>query len=132
MVCKNCGAQLEEGAIFCGECGTKIEPKTPKAQDSGFGITPSKITDIEISNSNTSSDVNPNTNANISVMTGGRMINKWTAFFLCLFLGFFGIHKFYEGKTGMGILYLFTGGLFYIGWIIDIFVILTKPNPYYV
>ena len=32
---------------------------------------------------------------------------------LCLFLGALGVHKFYEGKVGMGILYLgaFTGVL---------------------
>lgn len=58
--------------------------------------------------------------------------NKWTAFFLCFFLGFFGAHKFYEGKTGMGVLYLFTAGLFCFGYLIDIFAILMKPNPYYV
>ena len=49
-----------------------------------------------------------------------------------IFLGVLGGHKFYEGKVGMGILYLFTGGLFCIGWIIDIIVLLTKPNPYFV
>ena len=43
-----------------------------------------------------------------------------------------GAHKFYEGKVGMGILYLLTCGLFGIGWIVDIIIILTKPNTYYV
>ena len=58
--------------------------------------------------------------------------NKWVAFFLCLFFGIFGAHKFYEGKIGMGILYLFTFGLFGIGWFIDCIVLLFKPNPYFV
>ena len=65
-------------------------------------------------------------------MMPGLIRNKWTAFFLCLFLGFIGAHKFYEGKTGMGILYLLTLGLFGIGWFIDFIVLLFKPNPYYV
>lgn len=52
--------------------------------------------------------------------------------FSCLFLGVLGAHKFYEGKAGMGILYLFTMGLFRIGWPVDRIVLLTKPNPYYV
>jgi TM2 domain-containing membrane protein YozV len=43
-----------------------------------------------------------------------------------------GAHKFYEGKTGMGILYILTGGLFYIGVIVDFIALLCKPNPYYV
>lgn len=32
----------------------------------------------------------------------------------------------------MGILYLFTLGLFGIGWLIDTIILLFKPNPYYV
>lgn len=54
------------------------------------------------------------------------------ALVLCIFLGFLGGHKFYEGKAGMGILYLFTGGLFGIGVLIDFIIILFKPNPYFV
>ena len=57
--------------------------------------------------------------------------NKWVSFLLCLFLGYLGIHKFYEGRVLMGILYLFTGGLFGIGIIVDLIVLLFKPNPYY-
>lgn len=44
---------------------------------------------------------------------------------LCLFLGVLGAHRFYTGYIGMGFLYLFTGGLFLIGWIIDLFNILS-------
>ena len=58
--------------------------------------------------------------------------NKWVALLLCLYLGFFGAHKFYEGNSKAGKLYLFTLGLFGIGWFVDLFVLLAKPNPYYV
>ena len=56
--------------------------------------------------------------------------NKWISLALCIFTvcG----HKFYEEKIGIGILYLFTGGIFGIGYIIDIITLLFKPNPYYV
>ena len=57
--------------------------------------------------------------------------NKWVAFFLCLLLGMFGAHKFYEGKIVMGIVYLCTAGLFGYGWLFDCIVLLFKPNPYY-
>lgn len=56
--------------------------------------------------------------------------NKWIALFLCLSLGWLGGHKFYEGKFGVGLLYICTFGLFMIGWIIDCFALLCKPNPY--
>lgn len=45
------------------------------------------------------------------------------ALLLCIFLGLFGAHRFYVGKAGTGLLYLFTSGLLGIGWIVDIFVI---------
>ena len=35
-----------------------------------------------------------------------RSVNKVVYLVLCFFLGGLGIHKFYAGKTGMGILYL--------------------------
>ncbi len=44
-------------------------------------------------------------------------------YLLWFFLGGIGLHKFYLRKTGMGVLYIFTGGLFVIGWLIDIFLI---------
>lgn len=62
---------------------------------------------------------------------GVKPRSKWLAFLLCLFLGYFGVHKFYEGKIGWGLLYLFTGGLCCFGWIIDIIALLFKPDPYY-
>ena len=57
--------------------------------------------------------------------------NKWITFFLCFFLGIFGVHKFYEGKTCLGILYLFSFGLFGIGVFIDLIISLTRPQEYY-
>lgn len=116
--CRHCGERIPEDAVICTHCGRQVEDfkKSGDAQPS-----------IVITNTNT----NANTN---QVMAGGigRARNKWVAFFLCLFLGFIGAHKFYEGKTGMGVLYLFTGGLCGIGWFIDLISLLFKPNPYYV
>lgn len=51
--------------------------------------------------------------------------NKIVALLLCIFLGEIGVHYFYVGRIGMGLLYFFTGGLFGIGWIVDIIKIAT-------
>lgn len=47
-------------------------------------------------------------------------------FIACLLGGWFGLHKFMEGKVGLGILYLLTGGLCGIGWIVDTIIYLVK------
>lgn len=114
--CKHCGEIIDKDCIICPKCGKQVEEL--KAEQPT----------VVVNNTNTNTNVNRNINNN----AGGRMKNKWTAFFLCLFLGFIGAHKFYEGKFGMGILYIFTVGLFGIGWLIDLIAILFKPNPYYV
>ena len=52
------------------------------------------------------------------------------AFLLFWFLGFLGIHRFYLGFTGLGILYLLTAAIFGIGWIVDLILfIIGKLKP---
>lgn len=41
------------------------------------------------------------------------------AWLLLTFLGLMGIHRFYMGKILTGLLYLLTGGLFFMGWLYD-------------
>jgi len=38
---------------------------------------------------------------------------------LLTFLGMFGIHRFYMGKVITGLIWLFTGGLFLVGYLYD-------------
>lgn len=51
--------------------------------------------------------------------------SRTVALVLCVLVGYLGIHHFYAGKTGIGVLYLFTAGLFGIGWIVDVVLIAT-------
>lgn len=115
--CKHCGGKIPENAVICTLCGCQVEEVKNADQPN-----------IVINNSNQ----NENVNANIAGAFGIRAKNKWVSFLLCLFLGYIGAHKFYEGKVGMGILYLFTFGLFGIGWFVDCIILLFKPNPYFV
>lgn len=103
--CKHCGEKILKEAVICVHCGLQVEELKQNER-------------IIINNSH------------INTRPGEK--NKWIAFALCIFLGAVGGHKFYEGKIGLGILYIFTGGLFGIGWLVDIIAILCKRNTYYV
>lgn len=115
--CKHCGKKIAEKAVICPLCGCQVEEIKSSKQEQQ---------PIVINNSN------QNVASANAVGGYGRPKNKWVALALCFFLGVLGAHKFYENKVGMGILYIFTGGLFGIGIIIDFITLLFKPNPYFV
>lgn len=150
MYCQKCGHELPENTIVCPDCGEKQQGKKfcqhcGKVIDEECVVCPQcgkQVKELQQQKAEQPQVVINNTNNNsanavasaraYAAGTGYRkVINKWAAFFLCLFLGYLGAHKFYEGKIGMGVLYLLTFGLFGIGWFVDLIIILCKPNPYY-
>lgn len=54
--------------------------------------------------------------------------NSEVAWLLLVFLGFFGIHRFYQGKLLTGFLYLISAGIFGIGWAYDICTLNSQLN----
>ena len=95
MFCQNCGKEIYDGAVVCTFCGC--------------------ATKNAYANQN-----------NVNASNGDYSEKDWlVTLLLCLFLGGIGIHRFYAGKTGTGILWLLTLGCFGIGTLIDLIMILT-------
>ena len=104
--CKFCGAKIPADAIVCSSCGRQVEElKTAPVTQTFF------------------------VNATAPFGTPGQK-NKWIALALCFFFGALGVHRFYEGKIGTGILWLCTLGLLGVGALTDFILIIFKPNPY--
>lgn len=124
--CPSCGANTnldeERGFGYCSFCGTKIV--------SGEHVYVHHV------NSEQKQETPPQ--QNYTYVTNNYYTNEqpnrsWeavseksrtAALLLCLFFGYLGVHHFYAGRIGLGILYLFTGGLFIIGAIVDFVMII--------
>lgn len=100
MFCKKCGKQIDDSAIMCPSCGAPTDNYT-QAQ-------PNVI-------------INNNTNGGVGYYP---YKNKLAAALLCFFLGVLGVHRFYVGKIGTGLIWLCTGGLCGFGALVDFIMIL--------
>ena len=105
VYCPQCGAQMLESDRYCTGCGWDAEhPDDPPLQ-AGKPRREPPVTPRRIG---PPSDY-----------------NRLTTFLLCLLLGFFGVHRFYVGRMGSGVLWLLTGGILAVGWIYDLVMIAT-------
>lgn len=121
MQCKHCGAEVGSEYRLCPYCRTELEYPTQN-QNNGGGQ-PTIIVQNVISNENAVSNRNNVGYAVRSVACSPK--SKKLTLILAIALGFFGIHRFYVGKVGSGIVWLFTGGGFFFGYIYDIIKVLS-------
>lgn len=123
--CKHCGEEIDKDCVICPKCGKQVE------EIGGSGNIPGGIIINNSNNASAAASAAASATVAAPVMQA-KPKNKWVAFFLCLFFGWMGAHKFYEGKIIFGVVYIVTCGLFTVGWLIDTILILLKPNPYYI
>ncbi|MCL2101585.1 MAG: TM2 domain-containing protein [Fibromonadales bacterium] len=114
MFCQNCGANVDEKAAVCIKCGVAIVPTAPPTTQTA---------------SSNAKPIDPKYQ-NISD-------KDWTVtLILSIFLGGFGVDRFYAGQIVMGLLKLIlpltitivtcgVGSIAYVWWLIDIILIVT-------
>jgi len=108
--CQHCGETIDQECVVCPKCGKQVK-------ELGMNQNPNVV--INNSSYANAAAVGGATNGGISPK------NKLVALLLAIFLGGFGIHRFYVGKIGTGIIWLCTGAFCGIGWIYDIIKIAT-------
>ncbi len=95
QICLKCGVQPMKGTDFCYSCGTETREQQVMCLKCGVSL---------------------------KLGTSDTEKSKTTAALLCClgFLAVAGIHRFYVGKIGTGVLWLLTAGVFFVGSIIDL------------
>ena len=96
-VCPQCGAPIEPGAVQCKFCGEKLVQQVVNQQVyQQPQQSVQQETYVQPDPQYTPEGIDPS----------WPVKSKTAAGLLAIFLGGLGVHKFYLGKTGMGILYL--------------------------
>ena len=133
--CPECGKEISDKAASCPNCGATVKKKfcqhCGEAIDNDCVVCPKCGKQVgEIVNNDKNIIINNNNNASSSSalasnnMLAGNIISsksRLVALLLCFFLGWLGVHRFYVGKIGTGILMvlLMPTGIGEVWWLID-------------
>ncbi len=93
-------------AAYCRRCGVMFHAGDRYCRNCGYD-----------SAARLGTSVRAGTTADVSSRKRG------VAALLCFFLGVFGAHRFYAGRIGTGLLWLFTFGLLTFGMLFDLILI---------
>ncbi len=125
--CPQCGAPIADGATSCKYCGEALSQSAPaqqQAQQSQQPVVQQVIVQQPIVQSN-NNGINPS----------WPIKNKVVAGVLAILLGSLGVHKFYLGQTGKGILYLlfcWTGIPAFVGFVEGILYLVSNDHNFQV
>ena len=117
MKCKNCGADVGIEYRLCPYCHSEID-----YPDNDQPIIIQHIYGTPPPNQQYQNQQHPNYNAPYQNQPYNPYVSaksKVMAITMCIVFGWLGIHRYYVGKVGTGIIFMFTFGLFGIGWIHD-------------
>lgn len=101
-VCPQCGAPIDPGATECRFCGEKVATQQVNQQMNAQPVYVQQPQPVYVQPQQPVYAQQPQT----AINPAWPVKSKVAAGILALFFGGLGVHKFYLGKVGMGILYL--------------------------
>ena len=126
VYCPQCGAPANDGAFKCEYCGATISQpaqQQPAYQQPVYQQNVNPFPDVQ-------AQVGYINSTTFSEKSGWPVKSKLVAILLAFFLGGLGIHQFYLGKSGKGVLYLLFCWTYIPGIIafIDMIMLIVSNN----